>query len=457
MIELEDSAMPELVISKQISSDGEKEDEGAQTSTIRVEKLEIKKESSLLNVKLENDIEPLVTFGAHKRKRLTRSHPKGAKFCRTAGQKENGADGKKNRLTNCAARWSAKRFKSAEQNMMDIMKEKGASFDKRISRQELRTAARQLIGDTGLLDHLLKHIDGKVTPSGVERFRRCYNTDGTLEYWLENADLVKIKREAGVPDTNWVPPSWWKDAPGESAELKLLKEDVAKMKSEIEELLSQQKLQEQADANEKMYKDLVSWRAKTDQQITKISNSLTSTQGIFKELISWKDKAEQQLLGISNSLNSLRALNDCATFSPAPERWEDWFQNTNLGDILGDGFEPLFGSADFINALPGAVMQEPFSVPQKPSKSPFQDVICFEEQPLVNSGMQTAKRDASGTYSQDNDNMAPDSSTTTNSKSDIDTTTILSQEMLELVAWKANVEQQLTEMSNAVIALQGRC
>ncbi|KAG5041354.1 hypothetical protein JHK85_013830 [Glycine max] len=32
-------------------------------------------------------------------------------------------------------------------------------------------AARKHIGDTGLLDHLLKHIDGKVAPGGTERFR----------------------------------------------------------------------------------------------------------------------------------------------------------------------------------------------------------------------------------------------------------------------------------------------
>ncbi|KAJ6697546.1 hypothetical protein OIU85_003874 [Salix viminalis] len=63
------------------------------------------------------------------------------------------------------------------------------------------------IGDTGLLDHLLKQIDGKVAPGGTERFCRCYNTQGKIEYWLESADLAKIKQEAGVPDPNYVPSS----------------------------------------------------------------------------------------------------------------------------------------------------------------------------------------------------------------------------------------------------------
>lgn len=91
-----------------------------------------------------------------------------------------------------------------------MLKEKGASFDSPVTRAELRASVRGEIGDTGLLDHLLKHIDGNVTPGGADRFRRCHDTQGTMQYWLESADLLKIKRESGVPDPNWVPPPWWK-------------------------------------------------------------------------------------------------------------------------------------------------------------------------------------------------------------------------------------------------------
>ena len=94
--------------------------------------------------------------------------------------------------------------------MEDVLKEVGASFEKPISRGELRSIARKRIGDTGLLDHLLRHIDGNVTPGGADRFRRCYNTEGAMQYWLESADLLKVKCESGVPDPNWVPPPWWK-------------------------------------------------------------------------------------------------------------------------------------------------------------------------------------------------------------------------------------------------------
>jgi len=119
--------------------------------------------------------------------------------------------------------------------MLDVMKAEGAVFENPISRSALRTVARKHIGDTGLLDHLLKHIDGKVAPGGTERFRRCYNTQGIMEYWLESADLVKIKQEAGVPDPNYVPPSWYR--PGSvsqdsvsAKELTLLRDEVAKMR-----------------------------------------------------------------------------------------------------------------------------------------------------------------------------------------------------------------------------------
>lgn len=121
--------------------------------------------------------------------------------------------------------------------MFRIMKDVGAISGNPIPRSKLRLTARKYIGDTGLLDHLLKHMEGKVAPGGDERFRRRHNFEGTMEYWLENADLVNIRREAGIEDPFWIPPPGW--TPGDSPhsqdllfaiELKLLKEDMAKIK-----------------------------------------------------------------------------------------------------------------------------------------------------------------------------------------------------------------------------------
>ena len=120
--------------------------------------------------------------------------------------------------------------------MWEVLKAEGATFENPITRPALRMAARKHIGDTGLLDHLLKHIDGKVAPGGTERFRRWFNTKGIMEYWLESADLDKVRQEAGVQDPYWIPPlalmagSASSQNTDSSDELKQLKIEMAQMK-----------------------------------------------------------------------------------------------------------------------------------------------------------------------------------------------------------------------------------
>jgi hypothetical protein len=116
------------------------------------------------------------------------------------------------------------------------MKEKEAVYGNSIMRAGLRSEARKYIGDTGLLDHLLKHMAGKVAPGGVERFRRRHNAEGSMEYWLESADLVDIRKEMGVQDPYWTPSPDWK--PGDSIspdhvtsnEIRKIKEEINKLK-----------------------------------------------------------------------------------------------------------------------------------------------------------------------------------------------------------------------------------
>ncbi|KAJ4847287.1 hypothetical protein Tsubulata_029458 [Turnera subulata] len=79
------------------------------------------------------------------------------------------------------------------------MKQEGVVSEKPIVRHELREKARKLIVDTGLLDHLLKHMVGKVASGGEDRFQRRHKTvGGAIEYWLENVDLEDIRKAAGV-------------------------------------------------------------------------------------------------------------------------------------------------------------------------------------------------------------------------------------------------------------------
>lgn len=131
---------------------------------------------------------------------------------------------------------------------MDIMRAKEAVLGNPILRPELRAEARKQIGDTGLLDHLLKHMAGKVVPDRNDRFRRRHNPEGAMEYWLERADLVELRKQAGVEDPYWVPPPGWQPGdepllqdPAASAmeELKQLKEEMSNMKSSSTKELKQ--------------------------------------------------------------------------------------------------------------------------------------------------------------------------------------------------------------------------
>lgn len=127
----------------------------------------------------------------------------------------------------------------AEVNMLKILKEMGAVYGNPVLRPTLRNEARKLIGDTGLLDHLLKHMAGKVAPGGKDRFVRRHNSEGAMEYWLESADLVKIRKEAGVQDPYWTPPPGWKigDNPTQdpicAKEIRELKEQITKLREYV--------------------------------------------------------------------------------------------------------------------------------------------------------------------------------------------------------------------------------
>ncbi|RHN48761.1 hypothetical protein MtrunA17_Chr7g0267221 [Medicago truncatula] len=194
-------------------------------------------------------------------------------------------------------RWAAERYKLAEENMLKVMKEKGAVYGNSIMRQELRSEARKYIGDTGLLDHLLKHMAGKVAPGGVDRFRRKHNAEGSMEYWLESADLADLRKELGQ-DPYWTPPPGWK--PGDSIapeyvtsnELReIIKEEIIKLKREMRELKSNRKALAMSNLNfsqvskQDIYLELVHKKAKIEEQLKEISlalNGMEDQMGMLK-------------------------------------------------------------------------------------------------------------------------------------------------------------------------------
>ncbi|XP_017239183.1 protein DYAD [Daucus carota subsp. sativus] len=203
-------------------------------------------------------------------------------------------------------RWSAERYKLAEKNLLEVMKSKGALFKSPILRPDLRLEARKRIGDTGLLDHLLKHVAGKLAPGGVERFRRRHNADGQMEYWLESADLVKVRKEAGVQDPYWTPPPGWTpgDCPSQdplcAKELRLLKEENAKIKRDMEDIVSNFK------------EELKKVRREMDEQFTKkIQEEIWSLQ--VQSSAPWKSDFESALVQVNKQEKQLTDISDTIT------------------------------------------------------------------------------------------------------------------------------------------------
>ncbi|WJX86971.1 hypothetical protein P8452_69209 [Trifolium repens] len=197
-------------------------------------------------------------------------------------------------------RWSAERYKLAEESILMVMKEKEAVYGNPIMRPDLRLEARKYIGDTGLLDHLLKHMAGKVAPGGVERFRRRHNAEGLMEYWLESADLADIRKEMGVQDPYWTPPPGWK--PGDSIspdhvtsnEIRKIKEEINKLKRDMQELAS------------KKEKEALVTVATPSSCLSSLNfkdcGSQVSMQDIYLELVHKKAEIEEQLREISLAL-----------------------------------------------------------------------------------------------------------------------------------------------------------
>uniref|UniRef100_A0A803LK65 PTC1-like winged helix-turn-helix domain-containing protein n=2 Tax=Chenopodium quinoa TaxID=63459 RepID=A0A803LK65_CHEQI len=186
-------------------------------------------------------------------------------------------------------------YKLAEKNMLKILKEKGAGPGKPILRPDLRSEARKLIGDTGLLDHLLKHMAGKLAPGGAERFRRRHNPEGAMEYWLESADLIEARKLAGVTDPYWVPPPGWKpgDCPNQdpvcAMQLKGLRDEIDDMKREMQKLAGKGKESNQA----------------SDVPPISFGESIKSLKATHAELMKRKVNIEKQLLEISKTFTGM--------------------------------------------------------------------------------------------------------------------------------------------------------
>ncbi|KAK7318368.1 hypothetical protein RJT34_03067 [Clitoria ternatea] len=341
-------------------------------------------------------------------------------------------------------RWSAERYKLGEQSMWEVLKGEGATFENPITRPALRMAARKHIGDTGLLDHLLKHVDGKVAPGGTERFRRWFNPNGIMVYWLESANLDMVHQQAGVQDPYRIPPSTLRTGsiPSQNTdyigELKMLKIEMAQMKKDMQELIAKKSEQSEMFLMEETQKNYVNWKAMTEQRVNEIMTSLKGVQGMHEDMLIWKTKVQQQLVEITNKLSYVGG--EQTTLSYPSARWEDWLESTNIDNIPGSEFAPWFANPEPLNVPQQVVLQD--------LNSTLPTQLHSEELTHMNSNLLDL---VPKKPKEDQPYVTPDSSTTVNSKSDLDNSLTLYQEMfMDLFTWRDKMERQLLEVSNTV-------
>ncbi|KAK8472683.1 hypothetical protein PHAVU_002G279200 [Phaseolus vulgaris] len=392
--------------------------------------------------------EPIFMPKFKKRKRLSLNRLREIKADMCASTRESSSGMPETKKSENRDRWSAKRYMLAEQSMWEVLKGEGATFENPITRPALRMAVRKHIGDTGLLDHLLKHIDGRLAHGGTERFRRRFNTKGIMEYWCESANLDEIRQETRMQDSYRIPPSTLRagSVPVQNIdsidEMKMLKIEMAQMKRDIQELIAKKKEKRERCLMEET-QSFVNWKAMTEGRVTEILTSLKGVQGMHEDMLIWKNKVEHQLMEIANKLSDVRTLREHTTSNYFPARWEDWLESTNLDNIQGNEFSQLFGNPELLNVPQEIVLQEPnLTLP-----------IQLQSEELTN--MKSNLQDlVPKKLDEDQPNVTPDSSRTVNSKSDLDNSLILCQEMfLELFTSRDKMEQQLLEISNTVYGM----
>ncbi|XP_044397648.1 PHD finger protein PERSISTENT TAPETAL CELL 1 [Triticum aestivum] len=104
-------------------------------------------------------------------------------------------------MSDASCRWSAKRVDMAARAVVDALRRSEAPATRWVTRQEVRDAARTYIGDTGLLDFVLKSLGNHIVGNYVVR-RAMNPVTKVLEYCLEDVSSVlpaAVGAGAGVP------------------------------------------------------------------------------------------------------------------------------------------------------------------------------------------------------------------------------------------------------------------
>jgi hypothetical protein len=100
-------------------------------------------------------------------------------------------------MSEASCRWSAKRVDMAARAVVDALRHRAEPPVRWVTRQEVRDAARAYIGDTGLLDFVLKSLGNHIVGNYVVR-RAMNPVTKVLEYCLEDVSSV-LPASGGVP------------------------------------------------------------------------------------------------------------------------------------------------------------------------------------------------------------------------------------------------------------------
>ena len=92
-------------------------------------------------------------------------------------------------MSDASCRWSAKRVDMAARAVVDALRRSEPPAARWVTRQEVRDAARAYIGDTGLLDFVLKSLGNHIVGNYVVR-RAMNPVTKVLEYCLEDVSSV---------------------------------------------------------------------------------------------------------------------------------------------------------------------------------------------------------------------------------------------------------------------------
>lgn len=98
-------------------------------------------------------------------------------------------------------------------------------------------------------------------------------------------------------------------------------------------------------------------------------------------MVEWKAKIEQQLTEISDSVSVVQASNQCATFTPsASGEWDNWFATNELGDIPVD-FPNWLENGDLVDMAPEKIVPD-LKEASSHGKKPFNFLVKIEPETI---------------------------------------------------------------------------